>query len=112
MGFLNLEKGYDRVNREVLYKSLRIYDVGGKLWSGIKSMYVNSLACVRVKRGNSECFRIENGVRQGCGMSPWFFNVYMDSVMKVVKTGMRKSEECLIHFMQTTWFCVVSQRRT
>ena len=28
-----------------------MYDVGDKLLSGIKSMYVNSLASVRVKRG-------------------------------------------------------------
>ena len=45
-------------------------------------MYVNSSVCVRVKRGESECFRIEKGVRQGCIMSPWLFNVYMDPVIK------------------------------
>ena len=28
-------------------------DVGGKLLSGIKCMYVDSLACVRVKGGES-----------------------------------------------------------
>ena len=31
---------------------------------------------------------IYNGVRQGCIMSPWLFNVYMDGVMKEVKMGM------------------------
>ena len=41
-----------------------MYDVGGKLLNGIKSMYVNSLAFVRVK-GESECFRIDIGVRRG-----------------------------------------------
>ena len=45
--------------------------MGGKLLNGIKSMYVNglSLSCVRVKGGESECLRIESGVRQGCIMS-------------------------------------------
>ena len=46
--FIDLEKAYDRVNEEALWQVLRKYDVGGKL-SGIKSMYVDSLACVRVK---------------------------------------------------------------
>ena len=32
--------------------------------SGIKSMHVDNLACVKVKRGESERFRIDNGVRQ------------------------------------------------
>ena len=41
-----------------------MYDLGGKLFNGIESMYVNSLACVRVKGGESECFKINRGVRQ------------------------------------------------
>ena len=31
MGFMDLEKGYDRVNMEALWQVLRIYDTGGKL---------------------------------------------------------------------------------
>ena len=58
MGFIDLEKAYDRVNREALWQVLRMYDVGGKLLSGIKSMNVGSLACVRVKGGESEWFGI------------------------------------------------------
>ena len=49
MGLIDLEKAYDRVNREALCQVLRMYDVGGKLLSGIKSMHVDSSACVRVK---------------------------------------------------------------
>ena len=56
----------------------------------IKSIYVDSSACVRVKGGESEQFRIDSGVRQGCIMSPWLFKVYMDGVMKEVKIGMRR----------------------
>ena len=52
--FMELEKAYDKVNREELWRVLRIYDVGGKLLNGVKSIYVNSLACVKVKRGESE----------------------------------------------------------
>ena len=36
MGFMYLEKTYDRVNREDLWQVLGMYDVGGKLLSGIK----------------------------------------------------------------------------
>ena len=42
VGFMDLEKTYDRVNREALGQVLRMYDVIGKLLNGIKSMYVNS----------------------------------------------------------------------
>ena len=42
---------------------LSVCDVGGKLLNGINSMYVNSLACVKVKRGESACFRTNIGDR-------------------------------------------------
>ena len=40
MIFMDLKKVYDRVNREALWQVLRMYDVGGKLLNGIKSIYV------------------------------------------------------------------------
>ena len=49
MGFIDLEKPFDRVNKEALWQVLRMYDGDGKLLSIIKNMYVDSLVCVRVK---------------------------------------------------------------
>ena len=63
-----------------------------KLLSGIKSMCVDSSACVGVKGGESEQFRIDSRVKQGCIMSSWLFNVYMDGVMKEVKMGWKGGE--------------------
>ena len=63
MGFIDLEKAYDRVSREALWQVLRMYGVDGKLLTGILSMYINNLACVRVKGGESEGFKINSGVR-------------------------------------------------
>ena len=58
--------------------------------SRIKSMYVDSSVCIRVKGGESKQFRIDSEVRQGSIMSPWLFNIYMDGVMKEVKMEMGK----------------------
>ena len=69
-----------------------MHDVGDKLLGANKSIYVDSLACVRVKGDVSEWFRIDSGVRQGCIMSPWIFNVYMDAEMEEVKTEMGRRE--------------------
>ena len=51
---MDLEKPYDRVNREALQQVLRMYDINGKLLNGIKSMYDDSLACVRINSGRSQ----------------------------------------------------------
>ena len=67
-----------------------MYDVGGvKLLGLIKSMYIHSSTCIRVKGGGeNEQFKIHSGLRQGCIISLWLFNVYMDGLMKEVKMGM------------------------
>ena len=50
MGFIFFKKVYNRVPREAFWEVLRMYDVGGKLLSGIKSMYVDSSACQSKRR--------------------------------------------------------------
>ena len=67
--------------------------VGGKLLNGIKSMYVNSLACGRIKGGENDCFRVDSGMREVCIMSPWLFNVDDDAAIKQLKIGMGRREE-------------------
>ena len=57
-------------------------DINGKLLKGIKSFYRNSRACVRVNRNVSDYFNVDVGLREGCVMSPWLFNVFMDSVIR------------------------------
>ena len=55
----------------------------------IDCIYVDSSACVKNKREESERFRVDSGVRQGCFMSSCLFIVYMDGEMEV-KMGMGK----------------------
>ncbi|MEL7302040.1 MAG: reverse transcriptase domain-containing protein, partial [Pseudomonadota bacterium] len=59
--------------------------VGGCVLKGIQSFYAGSRACVRVGSEMSDSFEVNVGLRQGCVMSPWLFNVYMDGVVREVK---------------------------
>ena len=53
------------------------YDGDGKVLNCIKTVYVNSLAYVRVRRCESECFRIDSGVRQTCVSCPLGCSLYI-----------------------------------
>ena len=83
--FMDLEKAYDRVDWLALWEVLMIYGVGGKLLSAVKSFYEEASACVKISGETSEHFEIKVGLRQGCVMSPWLFNIYMDGVMREMK---------------------------
>ena len=81
--FMDLEKAYDTIDRYGMWQMLRVYGFG-KLLKAVQSFYVDSRACVRVGNDVSEWFPVNVGLRQGCVMSPWLFNVYMDGVVREV----------------------------
>ena len=81
---MDLEKAYDTIDRHGMWQMLRVYGVGGKLLTAVQSFYVDSRARVRVGNDVSEWLTVNAGLRQGCVMSPWLFNVYMDGVVREV----------------------------
>ena len=51
----------------------------------IWSLYAGSEICVKVGGMLSGWFPISQGAKQGCVLSPWLFNVFMDRIMREVK---------------------------
>ena len=85
VAYIDLEKAYDRVDREAMWRVLGMYGINGQLLKAVQSLYEKSEACVRVCRKEGEWFEVGVGLRQGCVMSPWLFNLFMDAVMKEVR---------------------------
>ena len=73
---MDLEKAYDTIDLYGRCQMLRVYRVGGKLLKAVQSFYVDSKACVQVGICVSEWFPVNVGLRQGCVMSLWLFNIY------------------------------------
>ena len=48
-------------------------------------------ACVKVAGELSDCFAVGVGVRQGCVMSLWLFNIFMDGCMREMKAKVGKA---------------------
>ena len=56
---------------------LEEYGVEGKLLRAIQALYDRGMARVKVGQSKSEMFHVHKGVRQGCTLSPWLFNVFI-----------------------------------
>lgn len=91
VAFMDLEKAYDRVDREAMWQVMRVYGLGGRVLRGIMSFYEDGRACVRVGEKMSESFEVKMGLRQGCVMSPWLFNIFMDGVVREVYTRVNEA---------------------
>ena len=76
--FMDLEKANDTIDRHGMWQMLRVYGIGGKFLKAVQSFYLDSRACVRVGNDVSQWFLGKVLLRQGCVMSPWLFNVFME----------------------------------
>ena len=94
VAFIDLEKAYDKVNRVKLWEALRQAQVGEGLLKAIQYLYVNCEAREKVGGKHTEWFEVKQGVRQGCTLSPWLFNVFLDTEARVgFEKGVRLGEE-------------------
>ena len=62
MCFVDLEKAYERVSREILWGVLREYGVRGSLLRAIQSLYAKSESCVRILVSKSDSFPVGVGL--------------------------------------------------
>ena len=63
--------------------------VKGRMWNVIKKMYESSKSVVLSEGEKSDTFTIEQGVAQGCSLSPILFSVFVNDLLKEVEqTGL------------------------
>ena len=72
-GFVDLEKAFDRVPREVISWAMRKLGVEEWLVSAVMSMFMGAKTVVRTVYGNSKGFEVKVGMHQGSGLSPLLF---------------------------------------
>ena len=82
--FVDLEKVFDKVDRNMLWEELPNYEVSDHLLRAVKSLFNSNRACVRVESDVSPWFKVCIGVKQGCVMFRWLFN-YLDSCLAKMK---------------------------
>ncbi|VDL78169.1 unnamed protein product [Nippostrongylus brasiliensis] len=81
LAFLDLKKAYDRLPREVLWRSLREREVSEHLIQIIRDMYSGSRATIRTPQGFTKKVDIAVAVHQGSALSPILFLLTLDSMV-------------------------------
>ncbi|XP_053504574.1 probable RNA-directed DNA polymerase from transposon BS isoform X2 [Ictalurus furcatus] len=82
VNFIDFKKAFDSVHRKSLWNIARLYGIPQRFIAIFQNLYQDSSCCIRTDTGHTAFFTIETGVRQGCILSPFFFLMMMDFVMR------------------------------
>ncbi|GKD38477.1 retrovirus-related pol polyprotein LINE-1 [Tanacetum coccineum] len=85
MAFLDLEKAYDSVPRELLWRTLRDKGTPRRYSRVIKDMYEGVKTRVRTTMGSTEFFQVEVGLHQGSAISPYLFTLILDEISQGIQ---------------------------
>ena len=85
MMFIDLEKAYNSVYREVLWECVEKKGVSGAYIRSIEDMYEGAKTSVRSTVGNTEYFPIDIRLHQDSTLSPFLFMVIMDELTREIK---------------------------
>ena len=85
--FVDMQKAFDWVNRDLLlFKLMSQFNISGRMYKAIASLYTNSSACVRLNSHSTASFDINSGVKQGDPLSPTLFSMFLNDLALDVKS--------------------------
>ena len=80
--FIDYAKTFDCGDHNKLWKILQEMGIPDCLTSLLRNLYAGQETTVRTGHGTTDWFQIGKGVCQGCKLSPCFFNLYAENIMR------------------------------
>ena len=80
LGFIDLQKAYDSVERNLLWKKLHTIGIGRKCIQLIQGLYRGHTRQIRTPGGLTRRMQCTRGLRQGCPLSPLLFALFTTSI--------------------------------
>ena len=82
MCFVDFKKAFDSISHDKLWVTMIDMGYPLHLIDLLAKLYRKQLDKVKVAGTLSEWFRVKKGVRQGCVLSPYLFNILAEMVMR------------------------------
>ena len=75
IGYTDMEKAYDRVNRRKFFEVMQSYGIHEKLVRTIEKVYEDNRVKFELNEYITDWCKNDSGVKQGCSLSPLLFNI-------------------------------------
>ncbi|KAL6560456.1 hypothetical protein OROGR_004015 [Orobanche gracilis] len=87
MVFIDLEKAYDSISRDVIWRSLKQKRLSLQYVRVIQDIYSQARTCARTPVGDTQFFPVEIRLHQGSALSPLLFALIMDVISRGIQGG-------------------------
>ena len=84
MCFIDYAKAFDCVSHRKLWDTMEQMGFPVHIIQLVANLYKEHESVVRTTNGDTDWFKIERGVRQGCVISPGLYNIYSEHIMRCV----------------------------
>ena len=78
--FVDFKKAFDSIPRDILLEKILNIGVSGKFFNVLKTLYLNDSCCVKLDGKLTNTFVANQGVKQGCILSPLLFNIFLADI--------------------------------
>lgn len=82
---MDFQKAFDSVPRHKLFQKLLNHNINGKFYDCLVSIYKGDQACVKIGNNLTKPFTTNQGVKQGCILSPILFNIFLSDIQNVME---------------------------
>jgi hypothetical protein len=79
------EKAFDKIQHLFMIKALRKVGTEGMFLNIIKAMYDKPTANIILNREQLKTFLLKSGMRQGCPLSPFLFNIVLEFLARAIR---------------------------
>ena len=80
--FTDYTKAFNCVDHNKLWKILQEMGIPDHLTYLLRNLYAGQEATVRTEHGTTDWFQIGKGIHQGCILSPYLLNLYVEYIMR------------------------------
>ena len=82
---IDAEKAFDKIQHPFMFKTLEKIGIMGTFLNMVKAINATSMTNIILNGEKLKAFSLKTGTRQGCPLSPFLFNIVLETLARAIR---------------------------